>query len=85
MVITLTPEQEAWLRSHVAAGDFASIEEAARQMLDERIAHREIEGDDLAWAKPYVDEGLAAFERGEFVTLDEHKARNAARLAALKG
>jgi hypothetical protein len=32
-----------------------------------------------------VDEGLAALERGGFISLDEHKARNAARLAALNG
>ena len=38
MSITLTPEQEAWLRAHVASGAFASIEEAARQVIDERIA-----------------------------------------------
>ena len=85
MPITLTPEQEAWLQSHVATGAFASIEEAARQLLDERIAERELEEDDLAWAKPLVDEGLTALERGEFMSLEEHKARNAARLAALKG
>ena len=55
-------------------------------MIDERIAERELEeSDDLGWAKPLVDEGLAALERGEFISLDEHKARNAARLAALKG
>ena len=40
MPITLTPEQEAWLRSHVATGVFASIEAAARQLIDERIAER---------------------------------------------
>jgi antitoxin ParD1/3/4 len=85
MSITLTPDQEAWLQAHVATGDFASVEEAARQLIDERIVEREIEDDDLAWAKPLVDEGLAALERGEFISLDEHKARNAARLAALKG
>jgi antitoxin ParD1/3/4 len=85
MPITLTPDQEAWLQSHVAIGAFASVEEAARQLLDERIAERELEEDDLAWAKPLVDEGLAALERGEFMSLEEHKARNAARLAALKG
>ena len=38
MPITLTPEQEAWSRAHVASGAFASIEEAARQVIDERIA-----------------------------------------------
>ena len=45
---------------------------------------RELEEDDLAWAKPLVDEGLAALERGEFMSLEDHKARNAARLAALR-
>jgi hypothetical protein len=40
MPITLTPEQEAWLQSHVATGAFASIEQAARQLIDERIAER---------------------------------------------
>ncbi len=84
MAITLTPDQEAWLKAHVAAGDFPSIEEAARQLIDERIVERELEKDNLAWAKPLVEEGLAALERGEFISLDAHKARNAARLAALK-
>ncbi|MBG0795101.1 hypothetical protein IYY11_17245 [Methylocystis sp. H62] len=85
MAITLTPDQEAWLQAHVATGDFPSIEEAARQLIDERIVERELEKDDLAWAKPLVEEGLAALDRGEIISLEEHKARNAARLAALKG
>ncbi|CAN2535270.1 MAG TPA: hypothetical protein VIF40_00940 [Methylosinus sp.] len=86
MPITLTPEQEAWLDARVARGDFNSIEEAARRLIDERIAERMLEeGDDLAWAKPLVAEGLAALERGEIISLDELKARNAARLAAMKG
>jgi len=50
--------------------------------LDKR--EREVERDDLAWAKPLVAEGVAALERGETISLEEHKARNAARLAALK-
>jgi antitoxin ParD1/3/4 len=85
MTITLTADQEARLKALVASGDFASVEEAARTLLDERLAERDVEDDDLAWAKPLVDEGLAALERGEFMSLEEHKARNAARLAALKG
>jgi antitoxin ParD1/3/4 len=85
MTVSLTPEQQAWLTEHVARGDFASIEEAVRQLIDERIAERAAEeNDDLAWAKRGVDEALAEVARGEFVTLDEHRARNAARLAALK-
>jgi antitoxin ParD1/3/4 len=85
MTITLTPEQQALLSRYVARGDFSSIEEAVRQLIDERIAERIAEeGDDLAWAKPFVDEARAAVARGDVLTLDEHKARNAARLAASK-
>jgi antitoxin ParD1/3/4 len=84
MAITLHPEQEAWLKTRVKSGDFASVEEAARQLIDDRIAELELEGDDLAWAKPYVDEALAAVERGEYVTLEEHKAHMATLLASLK-
>jgi antitoxin ParD1/3/4 len=40
-----------------------------------RIAERELERDDMAWAKPYVDEALAEVARGEEITLEEHKAR----------
>jgi len=40
--------------------------------------------DDGAWTKPHIDEGLAALDRGEFVSLEEHKAHNSALLAFLK-
>ena len=85
MTITLSPEQEAQIKTRVARGDFASVEEAARQLVDEALAERALdESDDLAWAKPYVDEALAEVARGEEITLEEHKARNSARLAALR-
>jgi antitoxin ParD1/3/4 len=86
MSITLTPEQEAWIKAHIATGDFASIEEAARQLIDDRIAElaAEDDEDDMAWAKPLVDEARTAIARGEFVSLEEHKAHNAALLASLK-
>jgi antitoxin ParD1/3/4 len=84
MTITLHPEQRAWLESRVASGDFASVEEAARQLIDDRIAELELEADDLAWAKPYVDEAIAAVERGEYVSLEEHRAHMASVLASLK-
>ena len=78
MVISLplTPEHQAWLDAHVAPGDFAPAEEAACQLLGDR--------DDLAWAKVHVDEALASVQRNESLSLEEHRARNAARLAALK-
>lgn len=85
MSITLTPDQEAWLRAYVARGDFTSVEEAARRLIDERLAQRAVEeADDLAWAKPYVAEARTAIAQGETITLDEHKSRNAARLADIR-
>jgi antitoxin ParD1/3/4 len=49
MTITLTPEQQARLEAYVARGDFASVEDAARQLIEERLNERAIEeNDDLA-------------------------------------
>jgi antitoxin ParD1/3/4 len=85
MPITLTPEQEAWIQAHVAAGDFASIEEAARQLIDDRIAElAAVDDDDMAWAKPLVDEARADIARGDVITIDEHRARNVTRRAVLR-
>ena len=85
MTITLHPDQEEWLKTRVASGDFVSVEEAARQLIDERIAEREAEeSDEMEWARPYVEEALAEVERGEVITLEEHEARNEARLAAMR-
>ena len=85
MAITLHPDQEAWLKTRVASGDFASVEAAARQLLGERIAElaksEDGASDDETWMKHYIDEGVAALDRGEFVSLEEHKAHNA-RFAA---
>jgi len=83
MSVPITPEQQAWLAAHVDSGEFASVEDGARQLLDERIAERMIEEDDLAWAKPYVDEALAAIGRGEVIPLEEHQARMQALLSSL--
>jgi antitoxin ParD1/3/4 len=84
MAITLTADREAGLSALVAAGDFASIEEPARALLDERLAEREIETDDFAWAKPFIDEAEADIARGHVLRLVEHRARMTARLAALR-
>ena len=85
MTITLHADQEAELKSRVASGDFASVEEAARRLIDEALVERTLEENgDMAWAKPHVDEALSEVERGEVITLEEHEARNDARLAAMK-
>jgi antitoxin ParD1/3/4 len=88
MPITLHPDHEAWLQDRVASGAFASVEAAARQLLGERIAELAKGEDDplgdMSWMKPDIDEGLAALDRGEFISLEDHKAHNAALLASLK-
>ncbi len=85
MVIALTPEQETWLTVHVARGEFPSVGDAVRQLIDERIAERAIEeGDDLSWAQPYVNEALDDVAQGRVISREEHRARTIARLAGAK-
>ncbi len=86
MGIDLTAEQRTWINAHVARGDFASVEDAIRQLIDERIAERAAEGqDDLAWAKSFVDEALAEIAGGDIISRQEHQARTSMRLAQLQG
>ena len=42
-----------------------------------------LEDDDMLWAKPLIDEALASVARGEFITLEEHRARMDALVASL--
>lgn len=76
MQIDLPKEHEDWLRTQVAAGRFASLEEAVA----EAIANLKAEDDDLAWADPLVAEGLAELDRGEGVPADDVFARMEFRL-----
>ena len=82
MTITLTADQEASLSALVAAGDFSSVEEAARALLDERLAEREIADDDFAWAKPFIDEAEADIARGAVISREEYDASIDALLAS---
>jgi antitoxin ParD1/3/4 len=84
MTISLTPEQQAWISADVARGEFASVEEAALQLIDERIAELAIEEDNLAWAKPLVDEALAEVAAGRVLTRAEHEARMDAFVVSMK-
>ena len=76
MQIQLTKEHEEWLRAQVAAGCFPSLEEAVAEAIDGLKS----EDDELAWAKPLVEEGLAELDRGEGVSAEEVFARIEARL-----
>jgi antitoxin ParD1/3/4 len=76
----LTTEQEAWLTAHIESGEFSSPEDAFAQLIEARM----VDEDDMAWAKPYIEEAEAEIARGEFLTLEEHRARNKARIAAIQ-
>jgi antitoxin ParD1/3/4 len=75
MNIQLTKEHEDWLRGQVAAGRFASLEEAIAEAVDALKSN-----DDLSWAKPLVDEGLVELDRGRAIPAEEVFARVEARL-----
>ncbi len=81
MIITLPREQQEWLEAQVRAGFYESVEEAVASIVAE---HMHLEADDLAWAKPLVDEALASLDRGEGMTLDEYRARMDERFGKLK-
>ena len=84
MTVTLSPDQLAWIEARVAKGDYPDVDEAVRDLLATGIAeHEEAETDDMAWAKPLVDEALAELKRGEGMSLEEFEARMNARMAAL--
>ncbi len=68
MTITLTPEQQKRLEAAVAAGQFASVEEAVRFAVDQLVVD---DLGDLSWAKPYLDEARAQIARGESHSLEE--------------
>jgi antitoxin ParD1/3/4 len=70
MNVPLTPEQIGWLEQKVADGQFPSLEEAAAAAIRDSMAS---ELEDLAWARPLVEEARASVARGKFVTHDEFK------------
>ena len=65
MTITLTPEQQKWLEAEVAAGHFASVEEAVQ------VAIAELMRPDDLWAKPYIDVARASLARGEGIPAEQ--------------
>jgi len=81
MNIKLPANQKKWLEEQVAAGRFGSIDDAVALAVADLMGTGD---DDLAWAKPYVDEARAAAARGETGPLDDAGADIDAHLAALK-
>lgn len=85
MTITLTAEQRTWISELVARGMYPSVEQAALQLIDERLAEISVEDatDDLAWAKPLIDAGLADIEAGRVISLEDHLKNMDALVASL--
>ncbi len=81
MNVTLPPKQRKWLEAEVAAGRFASIDEALALAVSGLM---DLETDDLAWAKPQVDQARASAARGEISTGDDYLKRLDAKIASLQ-
>jgi antitoxin ParD1/3/4 len=81
MNIKLPPEQQEWLEAQVAAGNYASVDEALAVAVADLMA---IHSDDLAWAKPYVDQARAAVARGDVLSGEEYFKRLNARLESMR-
>ncbi len=70
MNITLPQQQQKWLEAEVAAGRYASVDEALAAAVADLMASAD---DDFSWAKPFVDEARAGIARGEEIGLDEFR------------
>lgn len=84
MGVELTAEQVASLSIYVERSEFASVEEAASRLIDERLAELALEKDDMSWAKPMVGEALAEVAAGKVISREEYGARIEAPLSNLK-
>lgn len=62
MNITLPPDQRKWLEAEVAAGHYESLDEALASAVSGLM---DLAADDLAWAKPQVDQARASLARGD--------------------
>ncbi|MGB9368989.1 MAG: hypothetical protein WCE79_23535 [Xanthobacteraceae bacterium] len=82
MNIRLKPDTEEWLKAQVAEGRFESVEEAVEALVADHRAYAGLRDEDLSWAKPYIDEGLAALERGEVVPAEQVHGEIRAKFAA---
>jgi Arc/MetJ-type ribon-helix-helix transcriptional regulator len=90
ITLELTHAQQAWIAAAIARGEFKSEAEAARELVDFGIngleAHTLDEDDpaEIARIKTLLDDAEAQYERGEFITAEESKARMAAQLASFR-
>ena len=81
MNIKLPPDQATWLEAEVAAGRFSSIDDAVSVAVAELMS---IHNDDLAWAKPYVEQARASVARGDVVSGEDFFERLEQKLDTLR-
>jgi len=81
MNITLPSEQQKWLEAEVAAGRFDSMDDAVAAAVAELMS---VDGDDLAWAKPYVEQARASVARGDVISGEEFFNRLDDKLGKLR-
>jgi len=81
MKIELPANQKQWLEAQIAAGHFTSIDEALALAVADMMA---VETDDLAWAKPYIDEARASVARGGVIPGDEFLKQLDDKIASLQ-
>lgn len=80
MNIRLKPDTEEWLKAQVAEGRFESVEEAVEALVADDRAQASDE--DLSWAKPYIEEGLAALAKGDVIPAEQVHAELRAKFAS---
>ena len=80
MDITLPPHQRKWLELEVAAGRFASVEEALTMAVMDLMR---LGSDDLAWALPYVDQARQSVAKGDVCSGENYLNNLDEKIAAL--
>ena len=81
MNISLPSEQQKWIEAEVAAGRFDSVDDALAAAVAELMS---VGRDDLAWAKPYVEQARASVARGDIISGEEFFKRLETRLDKLR-
>jgi Arc/MetJ-type ribon-helix-helix transcriptional regulator len=81
MNVTLPADRQKWLEAEVAAGRFASIDEALAVAVADLMA---IETDDLLWAKAYVDQARVSVARGNVLSGEEFFKHLEGKLESLR-
>jgi Arc/MetJ-type ribon-helix-helix transcriptional regulator len=82
MNIALPKAHTEWLQAQVADGTFSSVDEAIAELIEVQMY---LGDEELAWASDAVAEARCDVAEGRTMSLDEHRTRNAQRLARLGG